>query len=393
MPKPSLREAISSSVLACGILLLASCPAAAANYSINYRGKTSFSKTATTTDQGGASINVNEMSGVTYRGGNSFTAVSDENGKLINLNVTFNNDGSIATGAITGGYSLPSVPNVHNDYEGIAFTSAARNSVFVSNESVSPPPAIHEFSLTSPSTLLQTINLPAVFANQRDNRGLESLTRRPDGTEMWTANEEALTVDGPVATSSTGTVVRLQRLAVSGNTVTPAQQYAYVVDPIHSGIGSPERSGISDLVELPDGTLLALERSAIVGLPVFQTRIYQINFAGATDISQGVLANALIGQAYTPVTKTLLFSSTAIGENFEGLCLGPQLPSGNYSLLGVVDSGNSDDPVSGNTLIALELVTTVPEPHAWMLAAGGAGVVLLLVVLRRIFIRRKVPTA
>jgi hypothetical protein len=392
MPKIGFRQTSYLSAVACGILLLASGPAAAANYSINYRGKTSFSKTATTIDQGGVSINVSEMSGVVYRGGNSFTAVCDENGKLINLNVTFNNDGSIATSAIAGGYSLPNVPNVHDDYEGIAYTNTTRNSVFVSNESTapSPPPAIYEFSLTNPSTLLQTIKMPAVFANQRDNRGLESLTRRPDGTEMWTANEEALTVDGPVATASAGTVVRLQRLAVSGNTVTPAQQYAYVVDPIHSGIGSPDRSGISDLVELPDGTILALERSAIVGLPIFQSRIYQITFGGATDISQGALANGLIGQTYTPVTKTLLFSSTAIGENFEGLCLGPQLPSGNYSLLGVCDSG---DQVTSNTLVALELVATVPEPQAWMLAAGGAGLAVLLVVLRRIFGHRKVQPA
>ena len=84
MLKPGLREAISFSVLACGILLLASGSAAAATYSINYRGKTSFSESATTIDQNGASMPVNEMSGVTYRGGNNFTAVSDENGKLIN---------------------------------------------------------------------------------------------------------------------------------------------------------------------------------------------------------------------------------------------------------------------------------------------------------------------
>ena len=76
------------------------------------------------------------------------------------------------------------------------------------------------------------------------------------------------------------------------------------------------------------------------------------------------------------MNKTLLFSSTSIGENFEGLCLGPQLANGNFSLLGIADDG---DPVTGNTLVALELVTVVPEPHAWMLAAaGGAGLAVLL---------------
>ena len=49
----------------------------------------------------------------------------------------------------------------------------------------------------------------------------------------------------------------------------------------------------------------------------------------------------------------MLFSSTTIGENLEGLCLGPQLANGNRVLLGVVDDG---DAVSNNTLVAFELV-------------------------------------
>ncbi len=203
---------------------------------------------------------------------------------------------------------------------------------------------------------MQTINLPPVFATQVFNRGLESLTRRADGKEMWTANEEALTADGPVSTDKAGTVVRLQRLAVSGNTVTPAEEYAYLTEPIHGGIGKPICNGLSDLVELPDGTLLSLERSAVEGLPPLETRIFQIDFTGATDISHGALAKGLIGQKYTPVKKTLLFDSksegNSIGENLEGLCQGPKLENGNWALLGVVDNG---DPVSKNTLVAFEL--------------------------------------
>src|SRR4051794_14279993 len=96
------RRAFLAAAIAFGSILHLAGFARAANYSINYRGKTSFSASATTLDQNGVVFAVNEMSGITYRGGNNFTAVSDENGKLIDLNVTFNSDGSIASKSITG---------------------------------------------------------------------------------------------------------------------------------------------------------------------------------------------------------------------------------------------------------------------------------------------------
>jgi hypothetical protein len=383
MPRSLLSRASRTLLVIVGIVASIASHAAAADLSITYRGK-AVVNSASTTDQNGDSFSVSELSGITYRGGNSFTAVSDENGKLINLTVAFNSNGSIAANTVTGGISLATA----RDYEGIAFTGAARNSVFLSNESNSPAPALHEISLAAPYSVLQTVDVPAVFAEQGDNRGLESLTRRADGLEMWTANEEALSVDGPASTAAAGTVVRLQRFAVSGNSVTPAQQYAYLTNPIHGGIGSADRSGLSDLVVLPDGTLLALERSARAGLPLFESRIYQVGFTGATDTSQGALANGLSGQAYTPVSKTLLVSTTAIGENLEGLCLGPQLPNGNFVLLGVVDNG---DGLSANTLVAFELVTVVPEPHAWMLAVGGGIGLLVLFIARQAWKRRRRP--
>jgi hypothetical protein len=220
--------------------------------------------------------------------------------------------------------------------------------------------------------------MPSVFKSQRDNRGLESLTRRADGKEMWTANEEALTVDGAVSTRDAGTVVRLVRFAVDGNSITPAQQYAYQVDPIHQGLGAPLQSGLSDLVVLPDGTLLTLERSAIEGLPVFETRIYQVDFTGATDISQGSLAAGLTSQNYTPVKKKQILATTKIGENLEGLCLGPELSTGHWALLGVVDNG---DPVSKNTLVAFELIESAPIPVATIAAGAGAAVLLLILII------------
>jgi hypothetical protein len=355
--------------------------AAAEPHTLTYRGKARLA-TETTTDPSGAAFKIAGLSGVTYLGGNRFAAVMDNSNQVVFLDVTFKPDGSIASQAVTGGFSVPT----SRDYEGIAYTNPERNSIFLSNEATPPPPALYEYSLDKSATLLQTVKMPAVFMHQVDNRGLESLTRRADGKEMWTANEEALTVDGPFSSKTTGTVVRLQRFTVDGNAVTPAEEYAYVVEPIHKALGSPVLSGLSDLVVLPDGTLLTLERSASEGLPPLQTRIFQVDFTGATDISRGELAAGLEGKTYTPVRKTQLYSSNEIRENLEGLCLGPKLADGRWALVGVVDSG---DPISKNTLVAFEL--TAPgaiDLKAYILPAEiAAGAIVVLIALRMLLRR------
>jgi hypothetical protein len=339
---------------------------------LEYRGKTRLGE-ETTTDQYGKPFKIEGLSGVSWCGSDKFASVMDNSNHVVFLSVSFKPDGSIDKASVTGGLSVPT----SRDYEGIAYTNAQQNSAFLSNESMKPPPALYEYSLATGS-LLQTVEMPSVFKSQRDNRGLESLTRRADGKEMWTANEEALTVDGAVSTRDAGTVVRLVRFAVDGNSITPAQQYAYQVDPIHQGLGAPLQSGLSDLVVLPDGTLLTLERSAIEGLPVFETRIYQVDFTGATDISQGSLAAGLTSQNYTPVKKKQILAITKIGENLEGLCLGPELSTGHWVLLGAVDNG---DPVSKNTLVAFELIESAPIPVATIAAGAGAAVLLLILII------------
>jgi hypothetical protein len=144
---------------------------------------------------------------------------------------------------------------------------------------------------------------------------------------------------------------------VVGDTVTAGDQYAYNVEPIHgpSPVGQPQ-SGLSDLVYMPDGTLLALERSVAVRDPIYLNRIYETSVTGATDVSMGALGNGLIGQSYTPVSKQLLWSGAAdgaAGQNLEGLALGPRLANGSYVLVGVVD----DDPTDIDTLSANTIVT------------------------------------
>jgi hypothetical protein len=279
-----------------------------------------------------------------------FLAAQQNHLNIVRFDVTFTAVGGIA--------SIANVVNIpiddDFDFEGVAYTNAARNSVFMSEEN---SPGVREVSLAN-GKRLQTVSIPGVFANRRDNRGFESLTRTLDGTTMWTGNESALTVDGAEATATLGPIVRLLKLNVNGNAVTAGPQFAYRVEPIHS-TNNPSRSGLNDLTIMSDGSLLSLERSAADGPPQFFNRIFEINFDGATDISVGPTATGLIGKSYTPVGKQLLWSGSvgsAQGQNFEGLGLGPRLDNGSWVLLGVVDSSTGG---SGNTVVALNATANV----------------------------------
>lgn len=334
------RTIVVSALSATGFFNLACLPVDAQTVRAEWRGSVPLE--TTTTDQHGQAFTVTGLSGLTMMDNSRFVAVMDNSDKLVFVEVEWNPDGSIRSAAITGGFTIAEA----RDFEGIAYTTAERDSVFLAEEGT---PAIHEYALAD-SALLQSLESPAVFGNRRANFGFESLARRLDGSELWTANEEALTVDGDLSTPQTGTVVRLLRYALSCNAATPAEQYAYVTEPMHGGAITGGRSGLVELVALPNGGVLALERSFAFRFPnLFESRLYELDFAGASDVSD--FGNGLIRETYTPVTKHLLWSGDV--GNLEGLALGPRLVGGNQALLGIVDDG---DPLSRNQLVTFELI-------------------------------------
>jgi hypothetical protein len=324
--------------------LCTACVASAGQWSVTPRGALTLNV--------GSVTGVDELSGVTYIGPaagdmHRFLSAQDTGNQLVTIDVALAANASVTSATAISSTTLS--PGF--DFEGVVYNGAARNSVYVSEEIT---PGVREYDLGT-GAQLTSLTIPSVYANRRANRGFESLARSTATGVIWTANEEALTIDGPTATTTAGTYVRIQQFVDAGGTPMAAAQFAYLVDPIHAGtLTASTRSGLSELVSLPDGNLLALERSlATTG---FQNRIYQIDFSGATDTSASQFDSGLHGQSFTPVAKSLLWSGQAggfFGENLEGLALGPQLASGNWSLLGVVDSG---DPLSGNTVVAFELV-------------------------------------
>ncbi len=289
----------------------------------------------------GSVAGIREFSGVTYLGASPagaerFAAIQDDGNQIVTFDVAVAADGELQSARTVGRLAIAPAA----DYEGLVFTGAARNTIFVCEETT---PGIYEHSLAS-GERLKKVELPRVFATRRTNRGLESLARSASGRRMWTANEEALAADGAASTLDRGTVVRLQRMDDDGAHTSLGSQFAYRVEAIHAGT-KPQCSGLVELTLLPDDTLIALERSFNRGaFPPFCTSIFQVVFTGATDISGPLYADGLAGKNYQPVVKKLLWSGAiggvaGSGNNVEGLTLGPQLASRNWLLLGVADNG------------------------------------------------------
>ena len=305
-------------------------------------------------------LTAEELSGLAPLGGDRYVAVSDEHATVHFLRIEVDPDsGTIVAASFEGllvlrdGAGMP-LEDGHgaSDREGIVADTAA-GLLWISHESAGPAaeyPAIAVHRLDS-GYLEQTID-PAsepglrVFFRLRGNRGFESLTRSPDGREAWTANEETLTADGPPPDGARGALVRLQRM---DGEFRPLAQYAYEVDPITALIEFPpqlrgrEASGVSDLLALPGGVLLVLERefgAAENGIPANRIRIYRADWKGATDVSKGALAEGLEGRAFRTVKKTRLAELVfpLSNSNFEGIALGPRLANGERSLILIADN-------------------------------------------------------
>jgi len=188
----------------------------------------------------------------------------------------------------------------------------------------------------------------SVYAAIRANYGFEALALDEDDQTLWTANEEALTIDGSLASPSAGSIVRLQEIEIAKG---PGRQYAYVTDATEHAITGPpgalgeDRSGVSALLPIDDHRLLVLERGLVgddSGMAGFRIRIYLADLEVATDVSAVTFRSGLTGRTdWAPAGKTLLFERR-FGlpvSNFEGMALGPRLANGERSLLLIADNG------------------------------------------------------
>ena len=279
-----------------------------------------------------------ELSGLSWLAGSTYHAVSDDSNqrKVYELNIGVNP----TNGRITGASLVQTITLATGyDLEGIAWCRP-RGTWFVSDEGQYPAGGFLREHTLPDGALVQTLTIPSPMQNDRSNYSLESCSWGAGA--LWTANEEALAQESALSTASTGSLIRLQKF---DHLLNGAGQWVYPTDSFgfDSSLTTAERSGVSDLLALPDGNLLVLERTLGVDfIPSYRNRIYLVNFTGATDVSS--IAD-LDGAVYTAVTKTLLWErnmGSISTRNFEGIALGPALPaigSNSYSVLLVADNG------------------------------------------------------
>lgn len=330
-----MRDA--ATILAALALVLAAGPAAAQHWAIGDPGQGAVSL-----DPGAAGAH--ELSGLAWAGGDRWAAVSDDDHHLYWLRLDVDpGSGRIRAAAVENGVTLIG----SSDLEGVVLAPDG-TSATVSDE---VGPAVREYALPD-GQLRRTATLPPVFATARYNLGLEALARDARGY-LWTANEEALRVDGPTSPHGDGTLVRLLRLDPD---LRPAGQWAYRTDAV---AGSPilddRGTGLADLAALPDGRLLALERS--FGTEGLRIRLYEVELDGATEVSQ---RPSLVGADLVPARKRLLWERTSLRDNFEGLAIGPPLAGGARSLVLIADDGHA----LAQALYALTLRARAPAEAA-----------------------------
>jgi hypothetical protein len=290
------------------------------------------------------------LSGITWLGGNSYYAVSDSVGSpnIFPVTVTLHANGTVASANLGAGLRL----SEGDDNEGIAF-HPTRGTLFVSDEGDHPEGGyVREFNRFT-GAAVNTLPIPAVMQRDRPSLGFEALTLGA-GT-IWIANEQALEHESHTANSTEGSIIRLQRF--SDTSLQPDGQWAYRTDPYH---------GAPDLVALPDGRLLVLERAFSYGPSgTHHNRIYLVNFSQATDTSA---VDDLDTGGFTITGKSLLWEGdmgTESTHNFEGITLGRQLDSDSFSLLLIADNNTG----SQQHLYPLVLNGIIPEPSTSILLA------------------------
>lgn len=205
--------------------------------------------------------------------------------------------------------------------------------------------------------------LPAeITGSMRANRQLEALAVREgadDRHELWVGIETALTIDGPEASSQEGALCRV--LVVDPTTGAALRQNAYRTLPAPVGLVGPVFNSLVSFAALPDGRVLALERSLeLIGGYGIALRI--VTPTGAETDVKG-MANLADDESIVPLPTTTIFERRGLNTlgpgNVEGVAIGPEIEDevGGRLLLLVSDDNFGREGERGVLVIAMRLLT------------------------------------
>lgn len=231
------------------------------------------------------------------------------------------------------------------DCEGIAWFHPA-GTLFISGEG---DQAILEYALDGTPTG-RRLAVPAIMGQDKiyPNYGFEALAYSSTHHLFYTITESMLRADGTAAGPLSPGTANLLRLQTFGDDLRPASAYAYRMDSGRkTKFGSTYVYGVSEILPLPDGRVLVLEREANIprgGIgaecicKIFETRPSEGWTIDSSTSLQQLNPNRFL-------VKRLLFTFTTrmnlLQQNFanyEGMCLGRRLADGRQTILLVSDS-------------------------------------------------------
>ncbi len=181
-------------------------------------------------------------------------------------------------------------------------------------------------------------------AGRVTNRGFEGLAISPDGKYAYATLQSAMYDEG----GSSGQFTRIVKFDMA--TGEAVGQFAYKFETTGAG------RGVSELVALGSDKFLILERNnrgVGIGatLATADKSIFQIDLAGATDISNISITNGVLPAGVVAVGKSAKIidldanTLTALGnrspEKWEGIAIGPRLDNGQYLILAGSDNDYS----------------------------------------------------
>ena len=295
------------------------------------------------------SWSASDYSGITWIEGNRYAVVHDkmDGFYIMELNVTASGITPVSRSSFYGN------TGVSRDCEGIVY-HPGRGTVFISGEA---DQQILEYDMAGNKTGAK-LAVPAIFAksNGTGNYGFEALAYDRTTGRFWTTTEATLPADGGAASPSTTRKHNVHRLQAFDENLQPVAQYAYKSDNLSAdGSTSQYAFGIPEMVALPDGRLLVMEREFAVFSGVISAwdsrvdiKVFLVDPRGASDVSGLATISGLSDSDYLPKQQLASFRTPLSSiANYEGMCLGPVLSDGTRSLLLINDSQSRYSAVLG----------------------------------------------
>ena len=329
-----------------------------------------------------------QYSGITYLGANRYAVVHDKlnGGGIVFFDIAITNNGKVASVKATVPAFTSKSKISGRDNEDIAFVPAESPSgaeaaesgivsgtLFISSESAQ---TIVEYTLEGKETG-RSLKVPSAFKKDKivANNGFEALTYNALNKTFWTTTETPLKADGKDS--------RLLRLQSFDSNLKAGKQYLYKMDaPVKTAAeGAAAKAyvhGVPALVALDDGSLIVLEREVYVpngGLFVkaltsfTRTLLYVVTPEGS--VSGSSLSSTSPAKSTAPSSKKsaapsskksellekrllISFSTSSLNlANYEGMCLGPELPGGWHTLILIADSQDGSNGLTSEYIKVL----------------------------------------